>query len=715
MREHRRHFPVSRRGSCARLAVRAASALVAAAAQAAPPLPVAVVESSHMNFGHPLSELVDGDTRAGNGLDMARVQFTEQEIIFASGRPISAQAFQVTSWHDSVEHAAYPAEIEIAVTSDEKPSRHSNWTPLKPGVVMTQDFAISPGAASIEGHSIELSGGRARIILTVRATSPLTGVTGFRLRFIPHDTGQLSGQKTLGRSKAGNCVINEFQVVPDPLRSTNIALGRQVGTPGETYPSLPPHLLTDGFPSTFSHPNDHHEAKGFYFEIDLGSVRDLDHVMLLARLDGEAADRLGNYEVQLFDDAAGRPGSVRWTARIRADGSHVPVGGSERVTAKDGEGKFSGRFIRIVNPTELPSRPQIAEVEVYPDLHPKLVSIRADGRPPDRDGRLAPGARSVAFSISPGDEDPAPELLHFRWRRPGTDWAECHAGELVIMPCGVAGTHPVEFQARHTDGVWNHAVLRHDFIIPLPWWQRPLRIGAIALTLALATAGVLWWSSVSKLRRKLERAQAIRALEQDRLRIARDMHDDIGARLTHLALLADRIKRSPGQEGEMLGKIAREARGTVGALDQIVWAVSPQHDTLGGLIDYMCSYSTEYLAAANLSCRFELSAERREAVVPFSIRHPLLMAIKEALQNVVKHAGATRVVIGLMATSTTLQITVTDNGSGFVATAEPGSLQDGVANMRGRLAEIGGNCSISPSDSGGTRVVLSVPWKSESS
>ena len=410
-------------------------------------------------------------------------------------------------------------------------------------------------------------------------------------------------------------------------------------------------------------------------------------------------------------------GPVAWTARMRADGSHVPVGGSDLVTAENGTGRsFAGRFIRIVNPTDLPSRPQVAEVEVYPDLRPKLVSITADGRPPDREGQLTPGARSVAFSIAPGDQDPAPELLHFRWRRAGIDanWAECKAGEVAIMPCGVPGTYPVEFQARHTDGTWNHGIQRHEFVIPLPWWQRPLRIGSIFLALALATAGLVWRRSLRRLREKLQRAQAVRALEQDRLRIARDMHDDIGARLTHLALLADRALRSPGQESEMFSKLAKEARGTVGALDQIVWAVSPQHDTLGGLIDYVCAYSTEYLSAANLSCRFELAAEKREAVVPFSIRHPLLMAIKEALQNVVKHAGATRVVVGLLTTGTTLQITVTDNGSGFVSTADPAGLQDGVANMRSRLSEIGGVCSISPSESGGTRVVLSVPWKSES-
>jgi signal transduction histidine kinase len=233
-------------------------------------------------------------------------------------------------------------------------------------------------------------------------------------------------------------------------------------------------------------------------------------------------------------------------------------------------------------------------------------------------------------------------------------------------------------------------------------------MGAFALGSFLLAAGLAWWVSVRRLRHKLQLAQAARAIEQDRLRIARDMHDDIGARLTHMALLADRLKRSPGHDPALLTKLAGEARGTVGALDQIVWAVNPRHDTLGSLSDYLCNHATGYLADAGLSCHFESPPSDRESVLPFAIRHPLLMAVKEALQNVVKHAGASRVTISLHSKGDAIELDVTDNGKGIAHDEDDSG--DGLANMRGRLAEIGGTCTIGPSPAGGTRVTLLVPW-----
>ncbi len=97
-----------------------------------------------MNFGHPLSELVDGDVNRGNGLDMARAQFEEQSIVFATDAPVSAQIFQFTTWHVSREKGAYPAAMELAVTSDDRPTRDGNWKPLKASMVMTDTFPRNP-------------------------------------------------------------------------------------------------------------------------------------------------------------------------------------------------------------------------------------------------------------------------------------------------------------------------------------------------------------------------------------------------------------------------------------------------------------------------------------------------------------------------------------------------------------------------------------------
>jgi len=690
-------------------------ALIPGVLGAAPLLPLRVVESSQMNFGHALSELVDGDVNPGNGLDMDRSQFQEQAIVFATETPLSAQVFQFTTWHISKENGAYPARLELAVTSDDKPTRLGNWKPLKPSLVMTDAFPRSPELVRADDDTINMGEGLEQTVLTVRAPSGLTGVTGFRLRFMPVDAGHISGQRVIGRSKNGNCVINEFQIQADPLRSSNIALGRPVRASGPVYEGLHPHFLTDGFTASFSHPANDYPARNFHFEIDLGTARALDYVVLRSRLDGTAAERLGDYEVQLLDDdGSGQPGEVRWKARMRQDGSYVPPGGRDIIQAEDGTGgNFAGRFLRVVNPIDALCRPQVAEVEVYPQLHPHVATVSADGRGLGQTEDLPPGTRMLGFTLTSGRDDPAPDLLAFRWRRPGagdSSWTECSSTEIVKIPCAVPGSYPVEFQARHTDGRWSRQVQSHIFLLPTPWWKSPFRLGALALASVLGAAALGWWVSVRRLRHKLELAQAARAIEQDRLRIARDMHDDIGARLTHMALLADRLKRSPSQDPTLLTKLAGEARNTVGALDQIVWAVNPRHDTLGSLSDYLCNHATGYLSDAGMTCHFQMPREGRDSVLPFAIRHPLLMAVKEALQNVVKHAGASRVTISLESKGNTIELDVCDDGKGIVRSGQAPDSGDGLANMEGRLAEIGGTCVIGQSPAGGTRVTLSVPW-----
>ncbi|MCW1925326.1 histidine kinase [Luteolibacter arcticus] len=688
--------------------------LLASCVHAAPLLPLRVVESTQMNFGHPLSELTDGDVSPDNGLDMDRAQFQEQVIVFATEKPVSAQVFQVMTWHVSKEKGTYPAQLELAVTSDEKPSWGGNWKPLRPSQVLMDSFPRNPLLARSEGDWIYLAGGLDQAVLTLRAPAALTGVTGFRLRLMPVEASHISGQKVIGRSRNGNCVINEFQVQVDPLRSTNLALGRPVKSSGEVYEGLYPHFLTDGFIATFSHPPDWQPARDFYYEVDLGATRPLDYIVLRGRLDGTAPERLGDYELQVLDDdGTGQPGAVRWRARMRQDGSHVPPGGRDVIQAEDGTGtSFSGRFVRVLNPIDAFCRPQVSEFEVYPKLHPRITGFHADGReiglkePP-------PGTQTLGFTLAAGKDDAAPELLAFRWRQSAVNapWQECGTGEMATISTDEPGIYPIEFQARHTDGRWSRSIQSHLFSVPRAWWRNPVRVGMIACGSLILAAGAAWWLSVRRLHHKLQLAQAARAIEQDRLRIARDMHDDIGARLTHMALLADRIKRVPGHEPSLLTKLAGEARGTVDALDQIVWAVNPRHDTLGSFSDYLCHHATSYLADAGLSCHFESTSARRDSVLPFAIRHPLLMAAKEALQNVVKHAHASRVSIHVGSTGDAVEIDIRDDGKGLSGTDDPSG--DGLSNMRGRLAEIGGTCIIGRSPEGGTRVTLTVPPTAE--
>ncbi|MCW1887653.1 histidine kinase [Luteolibacter flavescens] len=686
--------------------------LLGGVTHAAPLLPLRVVESSKTEEGHPLSELVDGDVNPGNGLDMAGGQDSEQTIIFATEAPVTAQVFQFTTWHVSEEKGAYPAALEFSVTSDDRPARDGNWKPLKASLVITDTFPASPHLVRAVDDFIHMGPGLEHVLLTVRAPNTLTGVTGFRLRFLTAETGQ-GDAKAIGRSDRGNCVINEFQVQPDPLRSSNVALGRPVRASGPVW--LPEYYLTDGVPASFSHPGRDFPALNFHYEIDLGTSRTMDYIVLRSRVDDVEPYRLGNYELQLYDDdGTGHPGELRWSARMRQDGSHVPSGGRDLISAEDGAGEsFSGRFLRIVNLVEALYRPQVGELEVYPMLYPQVAMVSVDGRSIDPSEELPPGSGQLEFALMAGPHDPSPDLLDFRWRRTdvaNAPWVECRSGERMTIACPHAGIYPIEFQARHTDGRWSRQVQRHSFIVPAPWWRSPLRLGMLALSSLIAIAGIAWWASVRRLRRKLELAQAARAMEQDRLRIARDMHDDIGARLTHMALLADRLKRAPDPAPDLLVKLAGEARNTVGALDQIVWAVNPRHDTVGSLADYLCDHANDFLADAGLHCHFDMPAEGRDALLPFAIRHPLLMAVKEALQNVVKHAGASRVALSMATTAREIRLTVSDDGKGIAAGDGQPASGDGLGNMAGRLAEIGGSCEIGRSSSGGTLVTLTVPW-----
>ena len=113
-----------------------------------------------------------------------------------------------------------------------------------------------------------------------------------------------------------------------------------------------------------------------------------------------------------------------------------------------------------------------------------------------------------------------------------------------------------------------------------------------------------------------------------------------------------------------------------------------------------------------MTCQFEMSSANGGAVLPFAIRHPLLMAVKEALQNVVKHAGASRVIISMAASGSAIKLEVSDNGKGIGPMEGDPARGDGLANMAGRLSEIGGTCVVGRLPSGGTRVTLSVPWTS---
>jgi signal transduction histidine kinase len=148
-------------------------------------------------------------------------------------------------------------------------------------------------------------------------------------------------------------------------------------------------------------------------------------------------------------------------------------------------------------------------------------------------------------------------------------------------------------------------------------------------------------------------------------------------------------------------------------MDEIVWAVDPQHDTLSGLLDYISAFTEDFLRAAGLRCRMDFPAELPAAPVDAEFRYNLLLALKEALNNVVKHAHATEVWLRLRHNHGGFTLVIEDNGQGFSADHRAGSNNrlaagHGLAYMTERLAAVGGHCEVGSVPGQGTRVEISL-------
>jgi len=235
------------------------------------------------------------------------------------------------------------------------------------------------------------------------------------------------------------------------------------------------------------------------------------------------------------------------------------------------------------------------------------------------------------------------------------------------------------------------------------FWAIIIATGSAALT------GGVRYATWKRMQRQLERSEHRRAVEAERMRIAEDIHDDMGASLTRISLISTHALRHTSPGSPIHGELKRmdlAAREVAIALDEIVWAVNPAHDTLEGLSNYISQYVTEIVAHSERCCRLEIPALLPARFISSGVRHHLLMALKEALNNSLKHSGATEVRVRLAFTDPTLTIVIADNGGGF----DPPSvgLGNGIANMNHRLQSAGGSCVIQSAPGEGATVTFTI-------
>jgi signal transduction histidine kinase len=218
--------------------------------------------------------------------------------------------------------------------------------------------------------------------------------------------------------------------------------------------------------------------------------------------------------------------------------------------------------------------------------------------------------------------------------------------------------------------------------------------------------------SFRRLHLKLRVAEQQAAIERERGRIARDIHDDLGNRLTKIQLLtglAQRDRTTLDKTIAQVRQISSTARQATDALDEIVWAINPHNDTLPHLINYLGQFAVEFLRAAGIRCRVDLPDHPPAKSVSAEVRHNLFLAIKESLNNIVRHANATEVSLIVLVTDESISVIIEDNGCGFNGEVKSNGA-DGLENMRQRMVEIGGQFQIKSTPGTGTWVSFNGPW-----
>ncbi len=322
-----------------------------------------------------------------------------------------------------------------------------------------------------------------------------------------------------------------------------------------------------------------------------------------------------------------------------------------------------------------------------------------------------------------------PETVQFRHKLDGfdVDWVEDGPERRVRYGRLPNGDYQFQVRASSTSGLWPDVSASFSFVIPTPLWRTGWAIGGYGLAVAAIVAAVVRWASHRRLRAQLARLAQQEAMQKERMRIAQDMHDDIGSKLTKISFMSERARGELRGQDPVAGKldaIATTSRDLLKTLDEIVWAVNPRNDDLEHLAAYLGQYATEYFQNTAVECEVRIPRQLPSHPLSAELRHNVFLAFEEALNNVLKHAQASVVRVNMALSPEPFEITITDNGRGFdvppvtvggrsaEASGQPQD-QDGLHNLRQRLADVGGQCQLRSEPGQGTTVSLRFPLTRE--
>ena len=302
-----------------------------------------------------------------------------------------------------------------------------------------------------------------------------------------------------------------------------------------------------------------------------------------------------------------------------------------------------------------------------------------------------------------------PEKTPFRYRLAGVDanWHEETQERTVRYLNLRPGRYRFEVIAANRHGLWNERPAGFAFSLEPHFWQTwPFYLACIAGTLGMI-ASVL--SYRLRWQRRFLKIEAQNNLADERSRIARDLHDDLGTALTGLALELDVV----GREGtraqtatNRLSSAAKDARSLAQRMREVVWAINPRCDNTSSLTDFLEEQIAQFLSNAGIQVRLDFPEDIPTVPIDAETRYQLALCVRETLNNIVRHAQATQVVVRLEFTKKDVLLFIKDNGRGFSVDPQSGH---GLSNIRTRLQKINGTFEYVSVPGGGAELRFGVP------
>ncbi|MEI7727460.1 MAG: two-component regulator propeller domain-containing protein, partial [Bacteroidota bacterium] len=269
------------------------------------------------------------------------------------------------------------------------------------------------------------------------------------------------------------------------------------------------------------------------------------------------------------------------------------------------------------------------------------------------------------------------------------------------------GKHVFHVKACNNTGLWNEEGRSLVIIITPPWWQRWWFSVSIAVMAMMFMLSAMKLYNARKLRIQKTEFEKQLALDRERSRISRDLHDEVGSTLSSINIIANMDETSAMLPEEKLNRIKKQTHSVLEKMGEIIWLMNPANNSFENIFTHIKEYASELLEAKEIAFGFQAEGDFSAIHIPVEQRRDLYLIMKESINNLAKYSECTRTNIHITIENSKLIVRITDNGKGFDDATTPSG--NGLVNMRKRAEGLNAIFSINSELNQGTCILLIMP------